>query len=92
MFPRKAKNGRNSLVTNEPENSSLLGKLKQRSWEFGEWLRKPQVRYALKTGIGGGESGYRPLIASLTGQLFWRLQRIQKWGDLSSWSTEENGL
>lgn len=55
LFPRNARDERGTLLTPLPLGMPFWAKVKQRFWEFGDWLRQPSIRYALKTGIGGGE-------------------------------------
>lgn len=55
LFPRNKRDGRSSLVSDEQKDLTAWTKAKQRFWAFGDWLRRPNVRYAIKTGLGGGE-------------------------------------
>ena len=55
LFPKVPRNGRSSLVSDSPTGLAIWNKAKQRFWEFGDWLRTPDIRYAIKTGLGGGQ-------------------------------------
>lgn len=57
LFPRNKRDGRSSLAADAQTEPTFWAGAKLRFWAFGDWLRRPNVRYAIKTGIGGGERG-----------------------------------
>jgi hypothetical protein len=56
LFPKKSSDKRGTLLTPPRQELTWRGKILQMFWEIGDFLRDPRIRYAIKTGIGGGES------------------------------------
>ncbi|WWC71453.1 uncharacterized protein I206_105409 [Kwoniella pini CBS 10737] len=52
-FPKSGKDSTGPVLAPDSRYLSAWGKIKQGFWRFGERLREPDMRYAIKTGLGG---------------------------------------
>nr|XP_018261601.1 uncharacterized protein I303_06041 [Kwoniella dejecticola CBS 10117]OBR83759.1 hypothetical protein I303_06041 [Kwoniella dejecticola CBS 10117] len=52
-FPKNRNDSTGSVLTPDRRYLNAWGKTKQAFWRFGERLREPDMRYAIKTGLGG---------------------------------------
>ncbi|ORY35739.1 hypothetical protein BCR39DRAFT_511847 [Naematelia encephala] len=53
LFPQNSKHARGTLLTPPRQALSALARVRQTFWEIGAFLRRPDMRYAIKTGLGG---------------------------------------
>ncbi|KAK8854671.1 hypothetical protein IAR55_003410 [Kwoniella newhampshirensis] len=53
LFPRAKRDSAGAVLVPEERMNSTWGRLKQRFWTVGTRLRQPDMRYAIKTGVGG---------------------------------------
>ncbi|WVR09502.1 hypothetical protein IAU60_006570 [Kwoniella sp. DSM 27419] len=52
-FPQKRRGSSGSVLVPEQRMLNRWGRAKQAFWHLGERLREPDMRYAIKTGLGG---------------------------------------
>lgn len=53
LFPRNLRDKKGTVLTPRPDNLSLRGKFFNWVWTLGARLREPDMKYAVKTGLGG---------------------------------------
>ncbi len=53
LFPKTQRDERGTLLTPARAGMSLRQRLSQFTWEVGSRLSEPDLRYAVKTGLGG---------------------------------------
>ncbi|WVW85494.1 hypothetical protein I302_107532 [Kwoniella bestiolae CBS 10118] len=53
LFPKSRTDSTATVIIPDKRSLNAWGRFKQAFWRFGERLREPDMRYAIKTGLGG---------------------------------------